>query len=115
MTKDIRRFGDISTVRENDTVYRLIINRVLWASVEWSSGRGAWCIEDGIGRCLAHVDHIHGEEKDAQVAIRLARKMIRDGRMPTPEEAHKTLRHRQRAPAVTVEPEPVPIPIKGTP
>jgi hypothetical protein len=112
MTKDIRRFGDISAVRETDTVYRLIINRVLWASVEWSSGRGAWCIEDGIGRCLAHVDHIHGEEKDAQVAIRLARKMIRDGRMPTPEEAHEALCRRESA--VTAEFEPELVPVKGT-
>src|SRR5262249_38002691 len=76
-------------------IYTLTIAGVLWASVEWSPSRRRWCIEDGIGRCLAHVEHIHGEDVDAAAAVRLAVAMIRDGRMPTPEEAHEALQRRQ--------------------
>jgi hypothetical protein len=34
------------------------------------------------------------EDKDMQTAIRLAKRMIVDGRMPTPEEAERQLRER---------------------
>ncbi len=91
---DRRRHGVVE-VRLRSGIYRLTIAGQLWASVEWSPSRRRWCIEDGIGRCLMHVEHIHGEDPDPQAAIRLAKKMIRDGRMPTPEEAIEALRRRQ--------------------
>src|SRR5689334_15152879 len=73
------------------SMYNLTINGQLWASVEWSPSRRAWCIQDASGRCLAHCDAIHGENIDAQTAIALARRMIVDGRMPTPEDAQQQL------------------------
>ena len=72
----------------------LTINRELWACVEWSPSRRAWCVQDASGRCLAHCDAIHGEHIDASTAVELAKAMIRDGRMPTPEEAARQLRER---------------------
>jgi hypothetical protein len=89
--KDPRRRGQIMVETVNAELYRIRIDGELWASVEWSPTKGVWCVEDGIGKCLAHVGHIHGEEPDADEAIRLARAMIRDGRMPTPEEAFARL------------------------
>jgi hypothetical protein len=90
--RDPRRHGVVEVRRETAGLYRLTINGQLWASVEWSGRRRRWCIEDGVNRCLTHVEHIHGEDPDPQAAIRLAKKMIRDGRMPTPEEAMAALR-----------------------
>jgi hypothetical protein len=58
--------------------------------------------------CLLHVEHIHGQDPDPQAAIRLAKKMIRDGRMPTPEEALSRLQERQERGA------PIPMPIITT-
>lgn len=77
-------------------IYRLTVAGQLWASVGWSPARRRWCIEDGVGCCLAHVEHIHGEDPDAETAIRLAKKMIRDGRMPTPVEAIEALRRQDK-------------------
>jgi hypothetical protein len=91
---DPRRHGVIE-VRCRSGIYRLTIAGQLWASVEWSPSRRRWCIEDGVGLCLAHVEHIHGEDPDPQAAIQLAKKMIRDGRMPTPEEAIEALHRRE--------------------
>ena len=85
-----RRFGVIETrFRQHGGIayYDLTINGELWACVEWSPARRAWCVQDASGRCLAHCDAIHGENVDAGTAVRLAKVMIRDGRMPTPEEA----------------------------
>jgi hypothetical protein len=95
--RDPRRYGVVEVRYRSGppAIYRLTIAGQLWASVEWSLRRRRWCIEDGINRCLAHVEHIHGEDPDPQAAIRLAKKMIRDGRMPTPEEAIEALRRRQ--------------------
>jgi len=95
---DRRRYGVVEVQYRPGPpdIYRLTIGGLLWASVEWSPRRQRWCIEDGVGQCLAHVEHIHGEDRDAQTAIRLAKKMIRDGRMPTPEQAIETLRRRQK-------------------
>jgi hypothetical protein len=93
---DPRRYGVIE-VRHRPgppAVYHLKIAGQLWASVEWSPRRRRWCIEDGVGMCLAHVEHIHSENVDAAEAIRLAKAMIRDGRMPTPEEVQEALRRR---------------------
>jgi hypothetical protein len=35
-------------------VYHLAINGELWSEVEWSPQRGAWCVQDACGFCLAH-------------------------------------------------------------
>ncbi len=93
---DRRRHGVIEVRHRSGppAIYRLTVAGQLWASVEWSPTRCRWCIEDGVGQCLAHVEHIHGEDPDAETAIRLAKKMIRDGRMPTPEEAIEALYRR---------------------
>jgi hypothetical protein len=48
-------------------------------------------VQDAGGECLAHCDAIHGEHIDAATAIQLAKAMIRDGRMPTPEDAAQRL------------------------
>jgi hypothetical protein len=66
---------------------RLIIDDEYWGAVEWSEKGKAWCIEDVEGKCLKHHAHIHGEDKDKAGAVALAEAMIRDGRMPTPEQA----------------------------
>ena len=96
-TTDRRRFGVIETrYRQHGklAMYNLTINRQLWACVEWSPSRRAWCVQDASGRCLAHCDAIHGENVDAQTAVKLAKAMIRDGRMPTPEDAQQQLEER---------------------
>jgi hypothetical protein len=96
-TTDRRRYGVIETrFRQHGRTafYQLTINRELWACVEWSPSRRAWCVQDASGRCLAHCDAIHGEHIDASTAVELAKAMIRDGRMPTPEEAARQLRER---------------------
>jgi len=67
----------------------------MWSEVEWSASRKAWCIQDAAGMCLAHVESIVGQDRDAHTAIRLARRMIVDGSMPTPEEARAQLRAEQ--------------------
>jgi hypothetical protein len=98
--RDRRRYGVIETRFRKVggmSMYDLTINRELWACVEWSPSRRAWCIQDASGRCLAHCDAIHGQDVDAQTAVRLARRMILDGRMPTPEQAEALLRGRLAA------------------
>jgi hypothetical protein len=96
-TTDRRRYGVVETrFRQYGklAMYNLTINRQLWACVEWSPTRKAWCVQDASGRCLAHCDAIHGEDVDAQTAVKLAKAMIKDGRMPTPEEAQQQLEER---------------------
>jgi hypothetical protein len=92
-TNDPRRLGIIETrFRPGPPqVYQLTIAGQLWAAVEWSSTRRAWCVEDAAGRRLAHCEHIHGQNIDRPTALALAKQMIRDGRMPTPEEAEGQL------------------------
>lgn len=82
---DIHWNGSIGTLR---------IDGTSWGAVEWSDKRQAWCIEDAEGRCLSHHSHIHAEDKDKAGAVALAEAMIRDGRMPTPEEATKARNER---------------------
>jgi hypothetical protein len=84
---DKRRYGVIEVRQINARTFHLTINRQLWSEVEWSPSRRTWCIQDAEGRCLAHCDHIVGTNIDQRAAIALAKVMIRDGRMPTPEEA----------------------------
>jgi hypothetical protein len=92
---DKRRYGVIVVERINGDTYHLTIGGEMWSEVEWSASRQRWCIQDAAGHCLTHVEHIIGQDLDVQTAIRLAKKMIVDGRMPTPEEAHQQLRDRQ--------------------
>ncbi len=91
---DHRRYGVIKVRRHNADTYHLTIDGELWSEVEWSPSRRAWCIQDAAGHCLTHVEHIIGQDRDVQTAIRLAKRMIVDGRMPTPEEAAAQLRAR---------------------
>jgi hypothetical protein len=96
-TTDRRRFGVIETryrIHGRLAMYDLLINGKLWACVEWSARRKGWCIQDASGRC--HCDAIHGQDVDAQTAIKLAKAMIRDGRIPNPEEAQQQLEERLR-------------------
>ena len=91
---DRRRYGVIEVRRLNANTYHLTINGEIWSEVEWSAARQRWCIQDAAGQCLGHVEHIIGEDRDVETAIRLAKRMIVDGRMPTPEEAHCQLKQR---------------------
>jgi hypothetical protein len=84
---DRRRYGVIEVRRINAETYHLTIGGRLWSEVEWSRSRRVWCVQDAAGHCLTHVEHIVGQDRDPQAAIRLAKRMIVDGRMPTPERA----------------------------
>jgi hypothetical protein len=69
------------------TIGRISIDGEAWATVEWSPRHECWCIEDAGGHCLRHIDHIRGQAEHKETAVDLAAAMIRDGRMPSPEEA----------------------------
>ena len=94
MSNDNRRYGVIEVHRCGDC-YHLTIDGELWSEVEWSAPRQAWCIQDAAGQCLSHVEHIVGQDRDVETAIRLAKRMIIDGRMPAPEEALQQLQREQ--------------------
>jgi hypothetical protein len=94
---DKRRYGVIEVRRINAETYWLEINGVMWAEVEWSPSRRAWCVQDAAGHCLTHVEHIVGQDLDASAAIRLAKRMIVSGEMPAPEEAQAQLQAEQEA------------------
>jgi hypothetical protein len=91
---DRRRFGVIEVRRINDRTFWLEIRGRMWSEVEWSPSRKMWCIQDAAGHCLAHVEHIVGQDRDPQAAIKLAKRMIVYGRMPSPEQALHQLRQR---------------------
>ena len=93
---DNRRYGVIEVRRLNAETYHLTIGGVMWSEVEWSASRQRWCIQDAAGHCLAHVEHIVGQDRDVETAIRLAKRMIVDGRMPSPELAEERLQERLR-------------------
>jgi hypothetical protein len=94
---DPRRHRVIEThFRGDPPCYRLTIDGQLWSEVEWSASRKAWCIQDAAGRCLTHLEHIHAQNIDAEAAIRLAKRMIRNGALPTPEDAEQQLQERLR-------------------
>jgi hypothetical protein len=95
---DTRRYGVIETVTVNSSTYWLMIDDVMWAEVEWSPKRRAWCIQDAAGHCLAHVEHIVGQSPDVGKALRLAKRMIASGEMPSPEEAHAQLEQERARP-----------------
>jgi hypothetical protein len=88
---DRRRYGVIEVRRINAETYHLTINGEMWSEVEWSRSRQRWCVQDAAGHCLTHVEHIVGQDRDVQTAIRLAKKMIVSGEMPTPEGARAQL------------------------
>jgi hypothetical protein len=92
---DIRRYGVIEVHRAGRHAYHLKIDGDLWSEVEWSETRQAWCIQDAVGHCLTHVDHIVGQDADPSEAIRTAKRMIIDGRMPAPEDALAQLKQEQ--------------------
>jgi hypothetical protein len=87
----------IEVRRINAETYHLTINGELWSEVEWSRSRQRWCIQDAAGHCLAHVEHIVGQDRDVQTAIRLAKKMIVSGEMPTPEGVRAQLEAEREA------------------
>jgi hypothetical protein len=91
MPTDKRRYHPIEVVQINQATFHLKIGGVMWSEVEWSPQRRTWCIQDAEGHCLLHCEHIVGQDIDQRTAIALAKAMIRDGRMPTPEEALRTL------------------------
>lgn len=78
--------------RGSPSTYRLTIDGQLWSEVEWSASRRAWCIQDAAGHCLAHIEHIHAQDVDSEAAVRLAKRMIRDGRMPAGRSGPTTAR-----------------------
>lgn len=93
---DKRRFGVIEVQRVNAETYHLMIDDVMWSEVEWSRSRQCWCVQDAAGQCLSHVESIVGQDRDVQTAIRLAKRMIVSGEMPTPEQA-RAAHERRRA------------------
>src|SRR5215467_6466587 len=93
---DRRRYGVIEVGRINAETYHLTIGGRMSSEVEWSRSRQAWCIQDAAGHCLTHVEHIVGQSRDPQAAIREAKRMIVDGRMPSPEEALAQLEAEQK-------------------
>jgi hypothetical protein len=92
---DKRRYRVIEVRSINAETYHLTINGTMWSEVEWSATRQRWCIQDAAGHCLTHTESIVGQDRDVQTAIRLAKRMIVSGEMPTPEEAHHQLKQRQ--------------------
>jgi hypothetical protein len=78
----------------DDLIGRITVGEKYWAAVEWSEKRQAWCIEDAEGQCLSHKESIHGQATSKKEAVELAYAMIRDGRMPSPEQAAEA--HQQR-------------------
>jgi hypothetical protein len=82
--------------RRGAGIYHLTINGELWSEVEWSASRQSRCIQDAAGNCLTHVEHVVGQDRDAAAAVRLAKKMIVSGEMPTPEEAQQQLEREQQ-------------------
>lgn len=88
---DQRRYGVIEARRINDATYHLMIGGELWSEVEWSPSRQRWCIQDAAGHCLTHVEHIVGQDRDVQTAIRLAKRMIVDGAYRLPKRHSHSL------------------------
>jgi hypothetical protein len=94
-TDDPRRQRPIK-IKWNGMIGQLIIDGEPWGAIEWSEQRQAWCIEDAEGQCLRHKQSIRGQTDAKEAAIELAQAMIRDGRMPTPEDAFKIRKEQRR-------------------
>ena len=84
-----RRDGKISISWTAGSLGHVSLDRVHWASVEWSPVRQHWYIGDCVGL-------IRGAAKSKKDAVALAAVMIRDGRMPMPEEARREAAERRR-------------------
>ena len=93
---DKRRFGVIECRRVSAGCYHLMVGSELWAEVEWSPARRCFCIQDAAGQCLAHPEHVVATDRDPRNAIRIAKRMIIDGSMPSPEEARQQLKQKQQ-------------------
>ncbi len=107
-TKDPRRRAEITFNRDrngpSDLKQFLYINGQMWAEVQWSDQRRMWCIQDACGFCLSHIEHLHLQvpndvtdnpsQLDSTSAINKAKEMIRDGRMPSPEQARAEFKKR---------------------
>jgi hypothetical protein len=72
-----------------DRAAHLYIDLKLWSEVEWSEKRQAWCIQDAEGRCLTHAASVHAQTESKAEALARAEAMIRDGRLPNPEDAKR--------------------------
>jgi hypothetical protein len=94
---DPRRQGRVIVEFEDESsrTGNISVDGVIWGAVEGSEKRGVWCIEDVEGKCLRHASSIHGQAAAKDEAIALAERMVRDGTLPTPEEA-KRLRDEER-------------------
>jgi hypothetical protein len=90
---DPRRQADIKIVFSQDGIGALMVAGFQWGAIEWSDKRGAWCIEDAEGRCLRHAASIHGKAASKEAAIALAEQIVRDGTLPSPEEARRRRRN----------------------
>jgi hypothetical protein len=89
MAEDARRTQrvKIEWTKDGAAIGRLYVGGEFWGAIEWSAKREAWCVEDAEGACLSHVASIRGQTSSRSKAVRLAREMLRDGRLPTPEQA----------------------------
>jgi hypothetical protein len=100
-SEDPRRSQPVSITWETgNLIGRIVIDGQQWASVEWSDHHQCWCIEDSQGACLQHVASIHGAAASKDEAAAMATDMIRDRRLPSPEEATwRRLPERMRGPS----------------
>jgi hypothetical protein len=94
MTSDDPRRRKPIKIRWSGMIGELLIDGESWGAIEWSDKRKAWCIEDAEGECLKHAEHVRGQAAAKDAAIELAEAMIRDGRMPTPEQARQYRKQR---------------------
>ena len=91
---DPRRAGSVVVSIRSDGNGTLTVDGEMWGAVEWSEKHGVWCIEDAEGQCLNHTASIRGKAESREEAIAFAEQMIREGTMPSPEEARRL--HRER-------------------
>ena len=91
---DPRRAGSVVVSLRSDGNGTLTVDGEMWGAVEWSEKHGVWCIEDAEGQCLNHTASIRGRAESREEAIAFAEQMIREGTMPSPEEARRL--HRER-------------------
>lgn len=82
---------------------RITIDGEIWAYVEWSEKRQAWCTEDAAGRCLRHAADERGRAASKKEAVALATAIIRDGRLPPPEARTAAPGARKARPATRPE------------
>ena len=92
----MNREGKISIAWSATGIGSVSLDCVTFARVEWSEKRQRFCIEDSQGQCLRHVGSIKGMAVSKDEAVALATAMIRDGRMPSPEQARAEHEERRR-------------------